>query len=105
MLSIVEDELDEWTVDKHMQLLLVFYVHVFLYIYNIIFFSPSLTFTVLIYSPIYAAMHLIHMWTNYDMNDAKVLEKNFVFIGLGIFEGIFIFVLLQTTELSRFFEQ
>ena len=102
---IVEDKLDEWTVDRHLSLLIEFYAIVFLYIYSVIFFSPSLKFTVFIYSPIYAAMHLLHMYTKYDMDDAQVFNMNCVLIFIGIFECVFIFVLLQTQELSRFYEQ
>ena len=81
---IVEDKLDEWTVDKHMELILELLVHVFMYIYSIIFFSPSLKFTVFIYSPIYSFMHLLHMISRYDMDDAQVFNKNCVLITISI---------------------
>ena len=78
-------EVDEWTFYKHQQLMMEAVVLIFTFIFSVLFFSPSLKYTVLIYSPIYAGMHLFHMWTKYDMKDVNVLSLNIAVVVIIIF--------------------
>ena len=75
------------------------------YIIDATLLSPSLVFTALIYGPIYATTHLIQMYMRYDMSDSQVFLFNVALVFIIISNALCIYYIIQTRELSRFYQQ
>ena len=100
-----EPEEEEWTFNKHMELMdgRIFLL-LFCLVY-VLFFSPSLGFTACTYLPITIVSMLIFMNLRYDMTDSYVFKTN---IAKLIAFHTFVMVLsymTQVREIIRFFEQ
>ena len=100
-----EPEEEEWTFNKHMELMdgRVF-LSFFCFIY-VLFFSPSLGFTACTYLPIAIVSNLIFINLRYDMTDSYVFKTNIAkLIAFHTFVML-ISYMTQVREIIRFYEQ
>ena len=105
--ELVEDSMMHggWTLETHLVLQFHALMWYSQYLIMLIFFSPSLGFSVFIYAPIFVVTRLYKVTTMYDLSNFElnslVISENF----LCVLAASLVFYSLQMREVKRFFQQ
>ena len=94
-----------WTVKTHSMLQFNALLWYSQYLIMLVFFSPSLGFSVFVYAPIFVVTRLYLLTSKYDLSDFElnnvVISENF----LCVLTASLVFYSLQMREVKRFFQQ
>ena len=102
--GINDTEGNEISFERHKKLLLAEVNGIITYIGFITFFSPSVTFTTLVYIPIYIFGKTLQTALTFGLNDSEILRSMMEEQIYGLIMTTLLYYVMQTHEISRFYQ-
>ena len=97
-------DIEEWSFNRYFQLHSETHIWQTEFIVLLVFFSPTMQWTLFIYTPCFTLTRLLQLYFRFDFNDRHELYHSLLEIGFNLTFGLILFYATQMRELRNFFD-